>query len=465
MQASDIFLDNERSANRYAAMCLRVAAAVTALMWGLNLLGFFIVDKQLMNVAMPVGIVLFLLPSALVKTWRRRQRMLKYAIMGCFLLGICLMSSALTIQLVLAWACPLLLSCHYYSPRVTHFTLAGALICMFASVYIGLYFGVWDSNMMRSSDVLTGFAARADYILAARASGDDILVRVFNFYYIPRAVILVVVYLIGLTLSRRTHALLRRQEKDSRERERISTELNVAKHIQASMLPCIFPAFPGRPEFDVYASMTPAKEVGGDFYDFFLVDEDHLALVMADVSGKGVPAALFMVIAKTLLKNAAQNCLSPAKVLEQVNRQLCESNDAQMFVTVWLGIYQISTGQLVAANAGHEYPALRRSGGDFALVKNRHGLVLAAMDTITYREYELTLAPGDALFVYTDGVPEAVDADNVQFGTQRMLDALNRDPALNLPDMLRLLSEEINRFAGSTPQFDDITMLCLQRKR
>ena len=152
------------------------------------------------------------------------------------------------------------------------------------------------------------------------------------------------------------------------ENERIGAELNVATQIQADMLPRIFPAFPERPEFDIYASMTPAKEVGGDFYDFFLVDDDHLAMVIADVSGKGVPAALFMVIAKTLLKNAAQTGLSPKAVLEKVNNQLCANNEAEMFVTVWLGIYEISTGKLTAANAGHEYPAIRRSGGRFELV-------------------------------------------------------------------------------------------------
>lgn len=146
------------------------------------------------------------------------------------------------------------------------------------------------------------------------------------------------------------------------------------------MLPCIFPAFPERHEFDIYASMTPAKEVGGDFYDFFLVDDDHLALVMADVSGKGVPAALFMMISKTLLKSAAQSGLSPKAVLEKVNDQLCENNEAEMFVTVWLGILEISTGKMKCANAGHEYPAIMRKGGSFELFKDKHGFVLAGME-------------------------------------------------------------------------------------
>ena len=248
------------------------------------------------------------------------------------------------------------------------------------------------------------------------------------------------------------------------EKERIGAELNVATQIQADMLPRIFPAFPERREFDIYASMTPAKEVGGDFYDFFLVDEDHLAMVIADVSGKGVPAALFMVIAKTLLKNAVQTGLSPKEALEKVNNQLCENNEAEMFVTVWLGVYEISTGRLTAANAGHEYPAIRRAGGQFELLKDRHGFVLAGMENARYREYELDIGVGDTLFVYTDGVAEATDGANVLYGTDRMLAALNRNRDLAPEKLLHQVKADIDCFVGSAPQFDDITMLSLQRK-
>ena len=246
------------------------------------------------------------------------------------------------------------------------------------------------------------------------------------------------------------------------DKERIATELNVATQIQASMLPCIFPAFPDREEFDVYATMTPAKEVGGDFYDFFLVDEDHLALVMADVSGKGVPAALFMVIAKTLLKNAAQTGLSPRVVLEKVNGQLCENNEAEMFVTVWIGILEISTGRLTASNAGHEYPAIRRQDGRFELYKDRHGLVLAAMEDMCYGEYEIDLRVGDTLFVYTDGVAEATNAENTLYGTERMLSALNQDEGADPEELLRNVKKDIDAFVDKAPQFDDITMLALK---
>ena len=246
------------------------------------------------------------------------------------------------------------------------------------------------------------------------------------------------------------------------EKERISTELNVATQIQADMLPRIFPAFPERKEFDLFASMDPAKEVGGDFYDYFMVDDDHLALVMADVSGKGVPAALFMVIAKTLLKNRVQAGGSPKEILADVNNQLCEGNEAELFVTVWLGILTISTGDLITASAGHEYPAVCHADGQFSLLHDKHGLPLASMEFSRYRETAVKLEHGDALFIYTDGVTEATSADRELFGEDRMLAALNHHCAESPSQILPGVRREIDAFVGDAPQFDDITMLCLR---
>jgi sigma-B regulation protein RsbU (phosphoserine phosphatase) len=245
------------------------------------------------------------------------------------------------------------------------------------------------------------------------------------------------------------------------EKERIGAELNVATQIQADMLPGIFPAFPDRKEFDLYATMDPAKEVGGDFYDFFLIDDDHLGLVMADVSGKGVPAALFMVIAKTLIKNRAQLGESPAEILKNVNEQLCQGNEAELFVTVWLAVIEISTGRGLAANAGHEHPVICRAGGKFELVTYRHSPAVATMEGIRFREHPFELHPGDRLFVYTDGVPEATDAEERLLGTDRMLEALNADAEAAPDVLLGNVRRAIDGFVGEAPQFDDITMLAL----
>lgn len=250
------------------------------------------------------------------------------------------------------------------------------------------------------------------------------------------------------------------------EKERIGAELSVASQIQADMLPRIFPPFPDRKEFDLYASMVPAKEVGGDFYDFFMADEDHLVMVMADVSGKGVPAALFMVIARTLIKNRSQSqmSLSPAEILADVNGQLCEGNEEGMFVTVWLGILNISTGKGMAANAGHEHPAVRRAGGQFELVKYRHSPALAVMEGIRFREHEFQLNQGDTLYIYTDGVPEATNSEEELFGEERLLAALNREPDADPEKLLWNMAEDMDAFMAGAPQFDDTTMLALKMK-
>ena len=207
--------------------------------------------------------------------------------------------------------------------------------------------------------------------------------------------------------------------------EKTRTELSLAARIQASMLPDVFPPFPERKEFELFASMDPAKEVGGDFYDFFLIDSDHLYLAIADVSGKGIPGALFMTISMLALSQIIREGKSPAEVLEAANNAICLNNREEMFVTVWLGILEISTGKLTAANAGHEYPALRKPDGRFELFKDPHGFVVGGMEDMKYKEYELQLLPGSQLFLYTDGVPEATDSSERQFGTQRMLTALN----------------------------------------
>ena len=275
------------------------------------------------------------------------------------------------------------------------------------------------------------------------------------------AAAVLIALLVRLYVRRKMSALEARHREEAR-RERIENELQLATNIQASMLPHTFPAFPGRGEFDIYASMKPAKEVGGDFYDFFLIDDDHLGLVMADVSGKGVPAALFMMVSRALIRAHLQNGESPAKALENANEQLCESNEAELFVTVWAAVLEISTGKGVAANAGHEHPALRRADGAYELQVYRHSPAVATMGGMRFREHSFELNPGDSLFVYTDGVAEATSAQNELFGSERMIDALNVNPGAEPEEVLSNVMHGIDAFVADAEQFDDITMLCLK---
>jgi sigma-B regulation protein RsbU (phosphoserine phosphatase) len=227
------------------------------------------------------------------------------------------------------------------------------------------------------------------------------------------------------------------------------------------MLPSLFPPFPDRKDFDVFAKMIPAKEVGGDFFDFFLIDDDHLGLVMADVSGKGVPAALFMMASKILVQNYTMMGYTPGEALGAVNNQICSGNHEDMFVTVWLGILDLKTGKLVASNAGHEYPIIMAPGGEFELIKDKHSLIVGGIEGVDYKEYEIELRPGSKLFLYTDGVPEAADTDNNLFGTERLMSALNSVKEQGPKEILQGVYDAVTAFSGEAPQFDDLTMLCL----
>lgn len=263
-------------------------------------------------------------------------------------------------------------------------------------------------------------------------------------------------------ISEKTVAYMNELQTVTAEKERIGAELHLATEIQESQLPRIFPPYPYRPEFELFASMIPAKEVGGDFYDFFLIDDDHLALVMADVSGKGVPAALFMMIAKILIKTRLEAGESPGEVLKKVNNHLLEGNKTGMFVTVWLAVITLSTGEGVAVNAGHEHPILRRAGGQYEIIKYKHSMAVAAMEDISFREHTFTMGPGDSLFVYTDGVPEAENKSRELFGTDRLLAALNENTDASPVQILENVMGGIDAFVGQAEQFDDITMLSLR---
>ena len=242
------------------------------------------------------------------------------------------------------------------------------------------------------------------------------------------------------------------------EKERLGAELNVAKKIQAEMLPRVFPPYENHKEVELFASMEPAKEVGGDFYDFYMIDDDHFALVVGDVSGKGVPAALFMVITKTLLKDTAAHEFDPAKIFEHVNTILCESNESGLFVTCWMGILTISTGELKFANAGHNAPIIVQNG-EIKYLKTKPNLMLAGMEGIPYTTHSIKVSKGDRLFIYTDGVTEATDAQNELYGEERLLKVMQTIDDKSPREVIGIVRDDINAFVKDASQFDDITML------
>ena len=268
---------------------------------------------------------------------------------------------------------------------------------------------------------------------------------------------------LSTSLAKMEQDLIKYEEDITRitaEKERIRAELDMAAMIQKSQLPRVLTSFSKREDFDIDASMTPAKEIGGDFYDSYLIDEDHLCMAIADVSGKGIPAALFMMISRIMIKNRIMSGDTPAQALYHVNNRLLENEESSMFVTVWLCVFDLASGRGISANAGREHPALRRADGKYELVVYRHSPAVGSMENLKFREHEFVLNPGDSLFVYTDGVPEATNAGEELFGTERMIQALNQEPDASCGRILSNVRSAVDAFAGEAEQFDDLTMLC-----
>ena len=255
--------------------------------------------------------------------------------------------------------------------------------------------------------------------------------------------------------------------KVTAEKERIATELDVAKNIQQSMLPSIFPPFPDKTEFDIYATMNAAKEVGGDFYDFYLLDENHLVVTIADVSGKGIPAALFMMISKTILKNFSMSMINPddfSAVMALSNNQLCQNNDAMMFVTVFMGMLYLKTGEFTFVNGGHNPPVVYHKATDtYEYLKVKKNFVLGGMEDIDFKQQTIKLEKGDRIFMYTDGVTEALNKTDELYGEERLINCLNRsDKNLSVEELLALVREDVAKHVDGAAQSDDITMLTLK---
>lgn len=461
-----ILWDNETSSNIAVRQLIVLLWMVLVVTWLLCVCGIFWLDVQEYGLVVLLFTVFLITPAFLCKKYNGRKSWLKIVMLSCFLICIGIIDAYLGYNLHWLVMLPIVVSIRYYSKKLTLVMSDASFVVFFISCIVNAKWGQVDASMAStlSQAVIEAGDDILTVILDAGVDREKLVVDQLIFGYIPQALVMLLFAAISAKMASRGQGLLLEQASISAKTSRISTELNLASSIQTGMLPSIFPPFPERHEFDIYASMTPAKEVGGDFYDFFMIDNDHLALVMADVSGKGVPAALFMMIAKTLLKTQSQNGHSPSEVLQKVNNQLCENNPGEMFVSVWFGIYEVSTGKLVAANAGHEYPAIRKGDGGFELLKDKHGFVLAGMENACYKEYEIQLDVGDSIFVYTDGIPEATNANVEQFGTDRMLEALNKDRNCSARGLLTNVHDALTQFVNGAEQFDDVTMLSFCRK-
>jgi len=460
-----ILKENEKNANRMMTMILNITIIIVAITWFLFETGFFYIRIHFREL-MIFNIVLMAAVSWLSRRYDHEKDWIKYALMGAFTVVYAVTTSALTYNVALLVVVPIVLSVRYFDKKYTRFIGLLTIIVFFIAYMYGANHGMLDMNFVQYAPGTTIVTNEKmwldDAVKGIPYDGMLMIKNTLISNYFVKMLQYVIVAAVSIRLVDHCQDIMDKQRNLTESTARIGTELNLAKRIQADMLPNLFPAFPERDEFDLYASMDPAKEVGGDFYDFFMIDDDHLGMVIADVSGKGIPAAMFMMFSKNIIANNAMLGKLPAKALEDANNSICKNNSEEMFVTVWLGILEISTGHVVAANAGHEYPAIKSADGGFELFKDKHGLVVGGMEGLRYREYELQLEPGSKIFVYTDGVPEATNADEEMFGTDRMIGALNTDPGAAPKQILKNVRSAVDDFVKDAEQFDDLTMLCLE---
>ena len=468
IRTTDTLWENEVQANMFVAKVLLYTAAIDAIFMVLGYFGIITVTKEALYGVLFQAFIELVVPALVCIYFKGRKKWLKIVMLIEYAIVLARVESVLTHNVTLCMAFPVVLSIRYYSRPVTNLVATITTLLSGFADYFGVVhkMGRLDLNMLElpAGTVLSfdSFQLLRDVITkqASHLIDYDALWRhTIQHSYLPKLILFSMIAIISSEIARRGRIAIFSQQAETQKTERISTELNLASNIQANMLPNIFPAFPERNDFDIYATMTPAKEVGGDFYDFFMVDDNHLALVMADVSGKGIPAAMFMVIAKTLIKDHAQLGLSPAEVFTRCNNILCEGNEAGLFVTAWMGILDLTSGNLVYANAGHNPPVMMIDG-QTSYLKTNPGFVLAGLEGFKYKEFEMKLSRGDKLFLYTDGATEATNLNDELYGEDRLLNCLSNLPkGTNCSDALHAVRADIDKFVGEAEQFDDLTLL------
>lgn len=458
----DVFWANEVASNIFLSVVLLLLGAALAATLILNQIGFFEFNSRLLTPIVIATLIGIIAVFTLQTIFKGQKSWLKYVLMIAAVLAISVTYAMIGFRCAICLTIPIVLSTKYLSEKFTKTIAVVSGVFLLISTIAYAYMGTAPDLNNAVFPSGTSLTTNGTIIADANIIVKDYMINLLKFSFLPNFMQYLISCYICITIAKWGHRTFLEQERVAKEYARVDTELELARHIQASILPNTFPAFPEKSEIDIYATMNPAKEVGGDFYDFFLIDDDHIGIVMADVSGKGVPAALFMMMGKTLIKNETMLGNPTNEVLAKVNDQLCENNEEDLFITAWVGVFELSTGILKASNAGHEYPVIKKSNGQYEVFNDKHGFVLAGMEGTKYKEYEVVLEAGDSIFVYTDGVTEATNAENELFGMKRLVEGLNHYADRNQEQVLKGLRAEIDEFVGETPQFDDITMLGLK---
>lgn len=467
IRTTDTLWENEIQANLFVARILLGTSTFALIAIVADLTGAigFGTDDNSAITSLILSFIELVIAAGICLYFKGKKKWLKVVMILVYTFACARVESILTSSVTLLMVFPIVVSIRYYSRPVTSATAFFVAMLSGIADYYAIYLGhgrldlnytrFFDGTVLDLTNTTLREAIFSNFsVVNVPASWNSYL---FSFF-VPKFIMFSMVAIICSEIARRGRIAIFDQQAETQKTERISTELNLASDIQANMLPNIFPAFPDRDDFDIYATMTPAKEVGGDFYDFFMVDDKHLALVMADVSGKGIPAAMFMVIAKTLIKDHAQLGLFPGAVFTRVNDLLCEGNEAGLFVTAWMGILDLETGELSYANAGHNPPILV-TNGEANYLHSKAGFVLAGLEGYNYQEMSMHLKRGDKIFLYTDGVTEATDINKELYGEDRLINCIRAQKGKSCADVLHAVRADVDEFVGEAEQFDDMTML------
>ena len=475
---------NEINANKALSMGSIFTAIVLAILLVLYATGAFRVsDRALMNIYISFPIFIVLLGSTFFtrKLGWIEKGWTKYYLVFQFIAVMFILNILLPKHAILGWALAVILVTNYFNPKVTLVAYISIATLMIIGIYAGMLYGEWDANLMGDSGILIdklryvtvggelvevdeiNYDQRVQFLAELRSQGDNRYLKAFLYYYLPRLLVLTLIALSCYGISARASRILKEETEQARLNQKMSGELEVARSIQNSVLPR---AFVENRRENIAAVMDPAREVGGDFYDYFYIDNNQLAFVIADVSGKGVPGALFMMKTEALIKSLTTTLKgNTALIMERSNIALCQNNHANMFVTCWLGILNLATGELRYTNAGHTDPLLVMGGQVVVLKDEHHGLVLGALEESKYKENTVTLTKGDRIILYTDGVTEAHNTNNELFGEARLIEFTKKNVKHDVKDFIHDLRIEIKNFANGYEQFDDITMLvCEYRK-
>ena len=467
---NDIALRNEIDANKALSNGCIFSAIVVAFVWILYLAGVFAVTPKtllVISIIFPIIIVLLLSTMIYTRTKAIEKPGFKYFLITQFIVVTFVINIVIPKHGILMWASCIIVVDHYYSPKLTIFTYITVLVSMFISIYLGMLFGEWDANLLNGAYIINvngvdvnvdnaTFKQRVDWIDFLKSVGDNRYLKTFLYYFIPRALIITVIESICIAISKRSLNLLKTESRNAKQNAKMKSELNVAKEIQYSVLPNELDDYN---KDNIFGIMMPAKEVGGDFFDYFYIDESHLALVIADVSGKGIPAALFMMKTETLIKSLTMTFKQDtALIMRRSNISLCTNNEANVFVTCWFGILNLNSGELKYTSAGHNKAVIIHNG-EAKFLDDKPNVVLGAFNESSYTENSIMLDKGDKILLYTDGVTEAHSQYNKLYGEKRLLDFANRNTNLSTKEFVNELKLSVDEFSEGAEQFDDITIL------